>query len=197
MNKKTIIACCATAVVVLALTFDGNVAKSKSEPAGSVKIGIVNVKRIFDESKRNSRFKDEMTAEQEKVLAGLEKGRAEVEAERAGLKTLKVGSTEHMNQLKVLMEKQAKLSAEQEFQKQQLTVRERQWIEQMYSEIIRITRDIAQKRGLDIVLESSEIDLSEVPDDTLVMSILMRTVMYAGGTVDVTDEVMAQLDAAN
>ncbi len=194
MSKKTFLACCITAVVVMALVFDGNVAKSKSEPAGSVTIGVVSVKRIFDESKKNAQFKDEMTAEQEKVLAQLEKARAEIEAEKAGLKTLKPGSTEHMGQVKVLMEKQAKLSAEQEFQKQQLTIKERQWIEQMHNDIIRITGEVAGTRGLGIVLESSEIDLAEVPDDMLVMSILMRTVMYSAGGIDITDEVMAKLD---
>jgi Skp family chaperone for outer membrane proteins len=195
MSKKTFLACCITAVVIMALAFDGNIAQSKSEPTGSVKIGVVSVKRIYDESKKNTRFRDNMTAEQEQVLAQLEKARAEIEAERAGLKTLKPGSTEHMGQVKVLMEKQAKLSAEQEFQKQQLTVKERQWIEQMHNDIVRITGEVARKRNLDIVLESSEIDLTEVPDDMLVMSILMRTVMYSAGSVDITDEVMAQLDA--
>jgi Skp family chaperone for outer membrane proteins len=196
MSRKTILACCITAVVVTALTYEGNVAESKSEPAGSVKIGVVSVKRIFDESKKNARFRDDLTAEQEKVLAQLEKARADIEAEKAGLKTLKPGSAEHMGQVKVLMEKQARLSAEQEFQKQQLAIKERQWIEQMHNDIVRITGEVAEKRELDIVLESSEIDLTEVPDDMLVMSILMRTVMYSAGGVDVTDEVMAQLDAA-
>jgi Skp family chaperone for outer membrane proteins len=179
----------------MALVFDAGVAQSKSEPAGSVNIGVVSVKRIFDESKKNARFKDEMTAEQEKVLAQLEKTRAEIEAEKAGLKTLKPGSSEHMDQVKVLMEKQAKLSAEQEFQKQQLALRERQWIEKMHNDIVRVTGEVARKHDLDIVLENSEIDLSEVPDDMLVMSILMRTVMYSDGCINITDEVMAQLDA--
>lgn len=195
MSKKTFFACCITAVVVMALVFNDNVAESKSEPAGSVSIGVVSVKRIYDESKKNTQFRDDMTSEQEQVLAQLEKARAEIEVERAGLKTLKPGSTEHMGQVKVLLEKQAKLTAEQEFQKQQLAVKERQWIEQMHNDIVRITREVAEKRDLDIILESSEIDLTEVPDDMLVMSILMRTVMYSAGGIDITDEVMARLDS--
>jgi len=195
MSKKTFLACCIAAVVVMALLFDGNVAKSKSEPAGSVNIGVVSVKRIYDESKKNAQYRDSLAAEQEQVLAQLEKARADIEAERAGLKTLKPGSTEHMGQVKVLLEKQARLSAEQEFQKQQLAVKERQWIEQMHNDIVRITREVAEKRNLDIVLENSEIDLTEVPDDMLVMSILMRTVMYSAGGIDITDEVMERLDS--
>ena len=197
MNSKTILACCITTVVVLALAFNGNVAQSKSTPTGSVNIGVVSIKRIFDECKKNTQFEKEMVAEQEKIIAELGKSRADIDAESAGLKTLKPGSTEHMGQMKVLMEKQAKLSAEQEFHKQQLTYKERQWIEQLYRDIIRTTSEVAQKRGLDLVLENSEIELAEVPNETLIMSILMRTVLHSSGCVDITDEVMKQLDAGN
>jgi Skp family chaperone for outer membrane proteins len=195
MSKKTILACCVTAVVVAALIYDGNVAESKSEPAGSVKIGVVSIKRVFDESKKYASFEEEMTSEREQVLAQLEKARADIEAEKAGLKTLKPGSTEYMGQVKVLIEKQAKLDAEQEFQQQRIVVKRRQWVEQMHSDIVRTAAEVAKKRGLDLVLQNSEIDIAGVPDDMLVLSILARTVMYAGGCVDITDEVMAQLDA--
>jgi len=195
MSKKTVLACCITIFAVLALMFDGNAAKSKSEETAATKIGLVSVKRVFDQCKKNTKFEEEITAEQEKVLAELEKARADIEAERAGLNTLKPGSAEHMGQVKVLMEKQAKLTAEQEFQKQQLTLKQRQWIEQMYSDIVRITGEVAQKRGLDIVLENSEIDLAEVPNDMLNFVILMRGVLHSAGCVDITDEVTAGLDA--
>ncbi len=195
MSKKTFLACCIAAIVVMTLAFDGNVAQSKSEPGGSMNIGVVSIKRVFDESKKYTSFEQEMTSEQEQVLAQLERARADVELERAGLKTLKPGSTEYMGQVKVLIEKQAKLNAEQEFQKQRLAVRNRQWIEQMHGDIMRIAGELAEKRGLDLVLQNSEIDIAEVPDEMLVLSILARTVMYAGGCVDITDEVIAQLDA--
>jgi Skp family chaperone for outer membrane proteins len=195
MSKKTFLACCIAAAVIMAMLFDDNVAQSKSEPGGTVNIGVVSVKRVFDESKKYTSFEEEMTSEQEQVLAQLEKARADIELERAGLKTLKPGSTEYMGQVKVLIEKQAKLNAEQEFQKQRLALRNRQWIEQMHSDIMRVAGEIAKSRGLDLVLQNSEVDLAEVPDDMLVLSILARTVMYAGGCVDITDEVIAQLDA--
>jgi Skp family chaperone for outer membrane proteins len=195
MSKKTFFACCIAAVVVMVLAIDGNVAQSKSEPAGSLNIGVVSVKRVFDESKKYTSFEEEMTTEQEQVLAQIEKARADVELERAGLKTLKPGSTEYMNQVKTLIDKQSKLSAEQEFQKQRLALKNRQWIEQMHNDIMRIAGEVAKKRGLDMVLQNSEVDISGVPDDMLVLSILTRTVMYAGGCVDITDEVIAQLDA--
>jgi Skp family chaperone for outer membrane proteins len=195
MNKKTILACCVTALVIMAAGIGGKAAKSDPEQTVSTKIGLVSVKRVFDQSKKNAKFEEQLSAEQEKVLADLEKARADIEAERAGLKTLKPGSPEHMGQVKVLMEKQAQLSAQQEFQKQNLAMKQRQWTEQMYGDIVRITGEIAQKRGLGVVLENSTIDLEDVPNDMLNLVILMRSVMYSAGCVDITDDVVVQLDA--
>ncbi|MFA5423810.1 MAG: OmpH family outer membrane protein [Phycisphaerae bacterium] len=194
MNKKTVFIGFIAAFIAATMIFEGGAAKSES--GQGLSIGVVSVKRIFDESKKYSRFRDDMTAEQERVLAELEKARADIEAERAGLKTLKQGTTEYMGRVKVMMEKQAKLTAEQEFQKQQLALKERQLIEQMHTDIVRITGEVAQKRGLDLVLENSEIELAEVSDDMLVMSMLMRTVMYSSGCVNITDEVMKEIDSA-
>ena len=197
MIKRAILIGC---IVVLALTawnFDGTTAQSKSSEEGSMQVGVISMKKIFDESKANEKFKQEMTAEQEKAIAELEKGRAEIEAERAGLKTMKSGSAEHMAQMKILMEKQATLTAQQEFVKQQIAFKERQWIENTYKEIVRVANEIGAERGLHLVLENSAIDLTDVPDDMLVMSILMRSVIRDDGCVDITDEVMARLDSMN
>lgn len=195
MSRKTFFACCISVVVVMAMIIDGNVAQSKSEPGDSVSIGSISIKQVFDKSKKYTSFEEEMATEQEQVLAQIEKTRADVELERAGLKTLKPGSTEYMNQVKSLIEKKAQLDAEQEFQQQRLVAKRRQWVEQMHRDIVRIAGEVAEKRGLNLVLQNSDVDLAEFPEELLALSILSRTVIYAGGCVDITDEVIAQLDA--
>ena len=197
MSKRTILICAVTAIAIMAMNYDGNVAVSKSTDEDSVSIGVVSVKLIFDESKRNESFKAQLAAEQDKIMAEMRKSRADIEADSAGLKTLKQGSSEYMAQMKTMMEKQAKITAEQEFVKQKMALQEREWIETTYNDILRFSKEVAQQRGLDIVMENSEVELANVPDDMLVMSILMRTVVYAEGSVDITDEVMAKIDSSN
>jgi len=193
MGKRTIFVFSLVGMVLLALFVNTNVAQSKSET--ELKIAIVSVKRIFDECKSNIKFKGEMAAEQEKIMAEIQKSRAEYDAELAGLKTIKTGSTEYMARMKELITKKANLSAQQEFYSQQIAMKERQWILEIYNEIINITKEMARERGLDLVMENSEIDLSNIPDEALVMSILMRAAIYTEGCVDITDDVMSRLDA--
>ena len=54
---------------------------------------------------------------------------------------------------------------------------------------------LAEKRGLDLVLEGSEPELSDTTAESLVMSIRTHKLLYSGGCEDITDEVMARLDA--
>ncbi|MBN1795277.1 MAG: OmpH family outer membrane protein [Sedimentisphaerales bacterium] len=192
MTKKSILAVSLVAIALSVVVLNNNIAKSAS--AAGAKIGTVNVKKIFDESKKNTKFKEEMSSEQEKIIAEIDKTRAEIEAEKAGLKTVKAGSDEHMTRMKTLMSKQADLGAKQEFYSQKMAMKERQWIVTFYNEIITITREVARERGLDLVLENSQIDLENIPDETLVMSILMRTAIHTEGCTDITEDVMARLD---
>lgn len=196
MSKKTILVCALAVVALLAFNYQGNVAQSKPGD-DSVSIGVISVRRIFDESKRRTNFEERITTEQEQAIAEFEKGKADIIADRAGLKTLKSGSSEYMAQMKMMMGKQAKLTADQKFFEQKLTLMQLDWMESTYNEIIRLAGEIAKERGLDLVLENSKVDLSSFPGEILPIGILVRTVIHNDGCIDITDEVMAKLDAAN
>ncbi len=194
MNKKTLFVCSAITVITLALAYNGNVAVSKESKSGKLNVGIVSVKKIFDESKKFEDARTQITAEQERVMNELDTMHKEIEAQRAGLKTVKQGSTEYMELWKNIVSKQGELQAQNEFYKQKAEIEQRKFIIDSYSKIMEIAGEVAKKRNLDLVLERSELDLTSVPDDLLVMSILMRTVVHTEGCVDITDEVMAKLD---
>lgn len=192
MSKKTIYVVSLIGVVLLLFAFNGNIVKSKSSSEKA--IGVVSVKRIFDESKKNAQYQEEMAAQQKKNLAEIDKAKADYDAELAGLKTIKTGTDEYMARMKEVINKKAEVTAQQELYQQQMTLKQRQWILGMYNDIVNITKEVAQEKGLDLVLENSEVSIENVPDEDLVMSILIRTAIYTDGCVDLTDEVMSRLD---
>jgi Skp family chaperone for outer membrane proteins len=193
MKARTVVLCCLAAVIILSLNSQPNWAKSKS--SDGLSIGVLKIRKIFEQCKKNEEYKQMMTAEQEKAVAELEKLRAELDAEKAGLRTVKVGSTEHMALMKQLLTKQANYEAQQQFHQQQMAIKEQQWIELLYRDVVRITAAVAEEKGLDLVLEGSEPELSDTTAESLVMSIRTHKLLYSGGCEDITDEVMARLDA--
>ena len=183
-------------MVVLFMGYEYTRAESKADTP-SLNIGVVSVRKIFGECKKNARYREEATAEQGKIVAEMEKLSKEIEAGKAGLKTLKAGSSDHLALMKEMFEKQARLEAQREFYKQQMALKDQRWTEELYTNILRETGEVAKQKGLDLVFEKDEIDLSTPNANELMLTIRTHKLLYSGGCLDITDEVMTRVDAEN
>lgn len=190
MRNKVMILSCLICVIVLSAGHELSWAKSKK----SSKIGVVDLRKVFQQCKRNVKYREEATAEQNTVMIELEKLSKEIEAGRLGLQTLKSDSTDYMAAVKELLTKQAKLQAQQEFYKQQLEMKDQRWTEQLYQDIINATGKVAEEKGLDVVLENEQPEFPAMSANDLMMSIRTNKVLYSGGCHDITDDVIAKID---
>ncbi|MDH4240494.1 MAG: OmpH family outer membrane protein [Phycisphaerae bacterium] len=157
-------------------------------------MGVVSIRKIFRDCKRTALYRQETNAERQKIGAELSKLDSEIKAQQAGLKTLKNGSENYMAQVKEILEKQARLQAQQEFHKQQLALKEQQLTENIYGDILRITSYIAKEKGLDLVFEASEPELPASSPTELELSMGTHKLLFGGGCVDITEEVIGRLD---
>jgi Skp family chaperone for outer membrane proteins len=99
-----------------------------------------------------------------------------------------------MAQYKMLLQKQGELKAMQEFNNTQRGLRQQGWAEKIYKEVLRITKEVAAKKGLDLVLERNEPEFPIPNADQLMTTLSTHKVLYGGGCLDITDEVIAELD---
>ncbi len=193
MKIKIMILSCLMVAAVLSMGAELRSAGSKADIPGS-RIGVVSIRKIFQDCKRNAKYRQEATAEQDKVIAELKKLSKEIEAERAGLQTLKAGSDDHLALMKEILAKQANLQALQEFHKQQMALKDRRWTEELYKDILREVREVAEQKSLDLVFEKDEVELPALNASELMLTIRTHKLLYSGGCLDVTDEVTARLD---
>ena len=193
MKIKIMILSCLIGAVVLSMGAELRSAGSKADIPDS-RIGVVSIRKIFQDCKRNAKYRQEATAEQDKVIAELEKLSKEIEAERAGLQTLKAGSDDHLALMKEILAKQANLQALQEFHKQQIALKDQKWTEELYKDILREVREVAEQKSLDLVFEKDEVELPALSANELMLTIRTHKLLYSGGCLDVTDEVTARLD---
>jgi len=165
--------------------------KSKS----SVEIGVVSIRRAFQECKRNTSYRAAATAEKEGIVAELERLSAQMEADQAGLRALKQGSSDYLAAMKEVFNKQANLQAKQEFHKKQMELKDQGWTEQLYKDILRHVNDVAQKKGLGVVFDKDEVELPAPSMNELMLTVRTHKLLYSAGCTDITSEVLAQLDA--
>ncbi len=177
-------------------------AKEESRPAevkqsgAGLKIGVVSIRKIFQDCKRSVGYREEAAAEQNKIIAELEKLSKEIDAEKAGLKTLKEDSSDYMTRAKELFEKQASYQAQQEFYKQQMELKDKLWTKELYQDVLRTAGEVAKEKGLDLVFREDEIDFSEENANELGLAMRVQKLLYSGGCLDITDEITTRLNAA-
>jgi len=94
-----------------------------------------------------------------------------------------------------VFEKEGQQQTKKKFYEQQLSVKDQRWTEKLYQDILRITREVAKEKGLDIVLENNEPQFPAPTANELMMLIRTHKVLYSGGCVDISDEVTKKLDA--
>jgi Skp family chaperone for outer membrane proteins len=161
----------------------------------ALKIGVVSVERVLRDCKATAEFREQLSADNKKMAAEEEKLSLEIKALSTGLQSgaLKVGSSDHLAQYKQMLQKQAELDALKEFNPRQSALKQQQWTQGLYQKILQTTKVLALEKDLILVLERSE---PEFPIQAeLGMIIGTHKVLYSGGCLDITNDVIAKLDA--
>jgi Skp family chaperone for outer membrane proteins len=159
-----------------------------------MKIGIVGLRRIFRESQRSVAYREAVLAEQNMTQAKLEQLTNEIAADESGLKTLIRGSADYMQQLEGILHKRSRLRTEKEVYNQRVAFKEQKMTEGLYRDILLATSEVAKQRNLDLVLEKSEPELPASSPTQLELAMGTHKVLYSGGSLDITDEVMRLVD---
>jgi Skp family chaperone for outer membrane proteins len=163
------------------------------EPAS--KIGVMSVERVLRDCRATAKYREQMKAEGDKMNAEMDKLSKEIQALRAGLQlgTLKVGSSDYFKQHWELAQKQAELDARKEYIPNQQMLQQQLWTQEIYQKILKVAKDVGAEKGLILVLEKSEPEFPIQSDFGLIIG--THKVLYSGGCPDITDDVIAKMDA--
>ncbi len=209
MKAKTMFLGCFVGVVILAMSYPDGVnrdsqtqlASAKAEAAAGPKanepalnIGTVSIGHALRNCKATVKYRERAIAENEKMNIEEERLSKEIPALAAGLKAFKPGSNDYLSRYKELLQKQGELKALQEFNPRQRMLRDLQWTQDLYKEILRITKELAAEKGLGLVLGMNEPEFPIQRYDELMMTLSTHKVLYSDGCVDLTNEVVARLD---
>jgi Skp family chaperone for outer membrane proteins len=192
--KNTVVIGLAAMMVVGLLGYEKLFAEPKAT-MGPTKIGLVSVRSIFQNCKKNTDYKTKMMAEQDKIIAELEKLNKAIDAIQADLKTRKTGSEDSLKLMKDIAEKKASLEGQKQYYQEQFKVKDQMWTEKMYVEILDTVGKIAKQKGYDLVLEKDEIELPAASATELMLIIRTHKVLYHNNDMDFTSDVLAAVDA--
>lgn len=195
MKFKTVLAGCLISLIVLFLAHEYSLAQVNSgKPA--LPVATISVSRAIRDCKATGKFRDKSIAENNRLDADEEKLSTEVKALAAALRAgaLKPDSPDYMQQYQELLQKQAQLKTMEDLNPQRKALAQQLWTEKLYKEILRITKELASQKGIALVLAVDEPEFPMPRYEELVMALRTHKVLYNGGCLDLTNEVIAVLD---
>ena len=197
MKIKALVLSCLAGVIILPLFYNHNGSQSNAEDKvikPGLSIGTIRVRDIFQNSQRGATYQKQIMEERQGILAELDRIDKEIQADKAGLNTLKESSSDRLNLAREILEKEASLQAKKDYYKLKIELNDQIWTKKFYQDIVRITAEIAKSKGLDLVLRDDEIKFDELNTNELSIAMSTQKFLYSGGCVDITGEVMDQLD---
>jgi Skp family chaperone for outer membrane proteins len=169
-------------------------AKAGIAPA---KVGVVSIDKILKNSKKHEAWKKTMDAEEQRIRAEFDKAKSELDLLQADMKTRTKGSADYLKLNRDYAEKKAILEAKDGYYQQEVEQRVKEWTESLYKDIQKRTEEMAKKNGLDIVISREDVEYPSVSMRDMLLTIRTNKVMYYAAQLDITDEVLAVLDAGN
>jgi outer membrane protein len=149
--------------------------------ATEAKIGYINIKRVFNESKRGLKEKEAFTAEVNALKATVEKKKKELEAMQ-----------ESLEKKAPMLSEQARREKEKEYQQK---AKELEWlVNDSNVELRQLEKEMLDKlmKGLQKVVEK----IGKEEQYALILEETASSVLYATEEMDITDQVIKAFDAA-
>ncbi len=192
MRMRTVVILCGLSGLLVLSLGHGTTAQ-QGQVAPSSRVGVVNVMKIIENSKRNAGHIVQKQAEQEEKIRELRTLARALELEKDQLKTFLAGTDDYLAQAKLVGTKQVHLEALQNHYTQKSRLEAGEWTERLYKDVLAVARRIAEAKDLDMVFDRTEPEYP-IPAEQLIATIRTHKLIYSKGCIDITDEVLAEVD---
>ncbi len=185
-----------TALLAAVCLAPGARGQQKTAPK-PIKIAVVNLADVFDRYYKKKEFDAMLRAERAKKFEVIKEKKKEINKLSEEVQLFDLGtdarkrSEERLYQKKVEFEVYRRL-AQEEFARSQ-----REYTKKLFEDIRSQIADYAKKHGIDIVLKVEDSGLSGNTLELVQLEIKIRQVLYASPTLDITDAVVAAMNAGH
>ncbi len=195
MKRYSLLAVVIVAGLCLAAWIGTSLAQEGRPAATPVKAAVCDVVAVFKNYQRAKDLTDKLKERLDGIKAESDKRGKAIDKLKMTLEQLMVGTKEYEDRLsemtKLSIEREAWLTYQDTLAKQEnfrLT-------KEMYQEILQAVGKIAKQRGYDLVLFKEADDQPSRTLDELLQQMARRKVLYSDGGLDITEDVLVQLNS--
>jgi len=183
---------CGAGLLVLLLAFSAGAAEAEE---AEVKIGVVDVIRVFDAYERSEDLEKELQGEAKGFSNKMESMKEELKRLEAEIELL---SPEHERRVEAVSELAMKRQVYQSTvmaEQKKLMARQSKMLVEVYDEIAVAVEEYAKVEGYTLVLKAESKDVRGDTPDEVQLRIAVRPVLYYSSVHDLTDDIIRVLNA--
>ncbi len=183
-------------LLVLGISFlnRGYTTAQSSSPVS--KIGVVNIERVLMECDATKTYMEKARDEIQKLKDEQEKLKASIKVldQELGSGFFAVGSDEFYKKNRELAEKENSLKLLQDFNQQELSLKNKLWQIDLYKKVMQIAKEIGKEKDLYLVLSVEEPELTPKAVDDFTLTVRTHKVLYSGEGMDLTALVITRMN---
>jgi Skp family chaperone for outer membrane proteins len=189
---------CAFALTAVALVMPARFATAQDGP----KIATVNTAKVFNEMLETKDLKQKMDSDGNAIKGEGERRKADLQEAQKRRDLFNEGTADYEKANRELIEKAIAMQTWQELIKADLARQQKVQMRNLFNKIEDATKEVAEAKKLDLVFVDQKIELpmdaktmEQINADQLRSLINQRSIMYNNGRLDITNEVLAAVDA--
>jgi Skp family chaperone for outer membrane proteins len=183
------------AALVMCLTFGTAAAKAQE----AAKVGIVNPAAVFAQMQETKDLKQKLENDRKALEQEVQSRQGKVKDLQGARDMLKADSPQYQDADKAFMQAAIEFDTWSKITQAQLQGQQKQQMKILFDKIVTATTQVAQRKGLDLVLADQRPELPEnlaaINVDQLRAILNGRNVLYSTPRVDISNDVVAALDA--
>jgi Skp family chaperone for outer membrane proteins len=194
-SGRNLVAAIAAIGVIWAVAAQMSGAQPKAAPAGGTRVAVVDLVKVFNDFEQTKTVNEQMKKYRDDLNQQSDKKMAEIKAEEDIIEKLAPGSADRQTRInkvkKMRLDYEVFQSLEKDFVSEQYVY----WVKQTYQAVIDGIAEVAKKQGYQLVVTQEQVDTSVSKPEVLLQQILNRKVVFADGSIDISTEVLATLNA--
>ncbi len=182
----------------LCLFSSGGIQAKEPATAGSsskgLKIGVVDLNTVFEKYEKRKMFDVQLKEQEKQYQKIVNDKKKELVSLGEKIQLLDLGSEARKKDEEVFEKKNMELESYAKFAEKSLMKKYKDYFESLYTEVCREVEDIGSREQYDLIIKKEEPELQSGGITELQFKVGIKTVLYHSGSVDITDQVIDNLN---
>ena len=187
------IMCLAFALLASFTYINVNLANAEAE---DFKIGVVDISGVFEKYQKRIDLDQALKEQEQGFQDEINKKRKEIIDLDEETQLLDLGSESRSKNENLLERKNVELEGYAKFAERQLLKKYKEFFENTYQEVVQKVEEIGKQSNFDLIIKKEEPNLESGQISDLQFKIGIRTVLYHSESVDITSDVIDNLNAS-